>query len=95
MSATYIGMDFEAFRNEEKTIDAVIRNIEIVGEAARYIPKEIEQRYPEVPWRQMNGMRNVLAHDYGDLLLPVIWETAVRNLPSLRPLLQDILSHEG
>ena len=58
------GIDFESFSADERTVDAVIRNVEIIGEAARYVPAEIQERYPQVPWRSMRGSRNRLVHDY-------------------------------
>jgi uncharacterized protein with HEPN domain len=58
------GLEFEAFAGSRMTVDAVVRNLEIMGEAARYVPPEVQVRCPEVAWRLMNDMRNVLIHAY-------------------------------
>ena len=55
-------MDLRAFESDPKTIDAVVRNLEIIGEAARHVPDEIVNKYPEIPWREMRDMRNLLSH---------------------------------
>lgn len=58
------GMSFAAFERDNKTIDAIIRNFEIIGEASSKLPKEFRERYPEVPWKSVIGLRNVLIHNY-------------------------------
>ena len=57
-------MDVKAFRNDPKTVDAVVRNLEIIGEAARHVPDEIVEEHTEIPWREMRDMRNLLSHEY-------------------------------
>ncbi len=57
-------MDFEQFQSDTKTVDAVVRNFEIIGEAAAHVPEEIVADHPEIPWQDMRDMRNVLAHEY-------------------------------
>ena len=56
------GMTWETFSTDQKTMDAVVRNIEIIGEAARHVPEEIAARYPQIPWTAMRGMRNIFHH---------------------------------
>lgn len=56
------GLDFEAFRADRKTVDAVIRNITVIGEAARSVPREIADAHPEIPWKVMRDIRNVVVH---------------------------------
>ncbi len=68
------GMDQEQFLQDEKTIDAVARNLEIVGEATRQLPEDFIARFPNVPWRQMAGLRNRIVHDYFGLDLEIIWQ---------------------
>ena len=58
------GLDFDAFDADRKTVDAVERNLEIIGEATANLPDEVLARWPEVPWRYMKGVRNLLAHEY-------------------------------
>lgn len=89
------GMTFASFCADDKTIDAVVRNFEIIGEAARHIPQNIETRYPQVPWVEMRGMRNLLIHEYFGISLPILWHTLTHNLPPLPPLLQHILDENN
>ena len=58
------GFTFEEFAEDAKTVDAVIRNLEILGEAAKHIPKRLKEKHPDVDWKAMAGMRNILAHEY-------------------------------
>ena len=85
------GMGYTEFVADEKTIDAVERNLEIIGEAATSLPEQMVERYPEVPWHRMRGLRNILAHEYFGVDLSIIWQTVQEDLPPLRPLLQQIL----
>jgi uncharacterized protein with HEPN domain len=57
------GLSYEQFRKDEKTIDAVITNFAIIGEAAKHIPAKIKKHYPEIPWKEMAGMRDKLVHE--------------------------------
>lgn len=68
------GMTFDQFENDNKTIDAVIRNFEIIGEAANRIPDEIKDKYNEVNWHKIRGFRNRIVHDYMGVDLEIIWE---------------------
>ncbi|MBI2471312.1 MAG: DUF86 domain-containing protein [Planctomycetes bacterium] len=78
------GKSFKDFSEDEKTIDAVIRNFEIIGEAARNIPKEIQEKYPYVEWKEMIGFRNVIIHDYFGINLKTIWNTIKNHIPQLK-----------
>jgi uncharacterized protein with HEPN domain len=94
--AQYVeGMTWEAFSTDQKTIDAVVRNIEIIGEASRHVPEEIAAHYPHVPWTAMRGMRNILIHEYFLVSLSILWRTVTHNLPPLVPELQRILDENG
>jgi len=90
--ARYVaGMDYEAFRADGKTVDAVERNLEIIGEATANLPEALLARYPQVPWHRMRGLRNILIHEYFGVDLGIIWQTLQEDLPPLRAQLQRIL----
>ncbi len=86
-------MTYETFLADDKTVFAVIRALEIVGEATKRIPQSIRDRYPGVPWRSMAGIRDKLIHDYVSLNLEVIWKTVTTDLPALLPMIQRILNN--
>lgn len=77
------GLDFEDFSADNKSIDAVVRNLEIIGEASRNIPTTIKTKHPEIPWKRMVGLRNVIAHEYFGVDIRIIWQIATRNLPEV------------
>lgn len=88
------GMTYEQFAQDAKTVFAVIHALEIVGEATKQIPQSVKNSYPEVPWRQMAGMRDKLIHDYSGVNLAVVWKTVVEDLPNLEPLIRHVLAAE-
>lgn len=85
------GMSREEFEQDEKTAFAVIRALEIIGEAAKSIPDSIKAKYPRVPRREMAGMRDKLTHQYFGVSLQVVWRTATEELPDLGPVISGIL----
>jgi uncharacterized protein with HEPN domain len=87
-------MTLEEFRDDEMAVDAVVRNIGVIGEAARHVPGGVQERYPLVPWTEMRGMRNVVIHEYSSVSVPIVWQTVKRNLPPLIPMLEEILERE-
>lgn len=76
------GLSFEQFRNKKIVIDAVVRNFEIIGEAAKNTSEDIKLSYREIPWKEMSGMRNKIIHEYFGIDLDIVWKT-VQNLPIL------------
>lgn len=88
------GMDFESFAADDKTVFAVVRALEIVGEATKRLPHAVRDRYPDVPWRAMAGIRDKLIHDYVSVNMEVIWRTVMEDLPALLPMLQRVLDDQ-
>ncbi len=84
----------ETFDQNSLVIDAVVRNLEIIGEAAAHLPEEIQKRHTEIPWQEMKGMRNLLAHEYFGVSTPIVWSTIQNNLPPLVPLLEKMLASQ-
>jgi len=85
------GLDFDAFISDTKTIDAVIRNFLVIGEAVRFIPVDVQEANPNVPWRVMRDMRNVLVHNYDRIKEEILWDTIQLELQPLIPMLHKII----
>lgn len=86
--------DYEAFAENDLVVDAVIRNVQIIGEAARHIPPDARDRYPDVDWVGMQGMRNILVHDYAAVRLDLVWGVVRARIPVLVPRLREIVQRE-
>ena len=85
------GMSFDMFQNDDKTIDSVIRNFEIIGEAANRIPDEIKEKFTEVNWHRIRGFRNRIVHDYMGVDLEIIWEIIEKNIDELQEQIEEII----
>ncbi len=79
------GMSYELFAADKKTVNAVIRCLEVIGEAAKKIPISFRKKHPDIPWSRMAGMRDVLVHDYRGVDLKTVWNVARERLPELEP----------
>lgn len=77
------GMNFDHFRKDDKTIDAVVRNFEIIGEAANRIPEKIKTVYNNIEWRRLIGFRNRIIHEYFGIDYAVVWKIKEENIPEL------------
>lgn len=86
------GLTFQQFCADEKTIDAVVRNLTVIGEAARHVPTEIRSQWPGLPWREMGDIRNIVVHEYFGVSLEMLWQTIREDLPGLVQPLTDLLS---
>lgn len=86
------GMTFDQFSRDDKTAYAVIRALEIIGEATKHIPEQVRKSNPDISWREMAGIRDKLIHDYFGVNLEVVWKTATDDLPKLEPEIRLILS---
>ncbi len=87
-----VKMSFESFAADEKTVFAVVRALEIIGEAVKSIPEFMREKYPEIPWKEMAGLRDKLIHEYFGVKLEVVWDTVKAEIPELKPKFQKILS---
>jgi uncharacterized protein with HEPN domain len=90
----YISVGRDRFMNESHWRDATIRQLEIIGEAAKQLSDDLRDRHADVPWRRIAGLRDVLIHQYMGVDLNAVWEIAVRNIPALRQQVASILATE-
>lgn len=87
----FIGdLDYEEFVKDDKTASAVVRKLEIIGEASKNIPKFVKQKY-ELPWRDMAGMRDKISHAYFGIDYEIVWKVVKEKLPEVRPVIRKIL----
>lgn len=84
-------MEFNEFSNDKKTVYAVMKALEIIGEATKNLPDTLKDEYPEVPWKFMAGIRDKVVHGYFVVDLPIIWSTTKKDVPSLKALIEEIL----
>ena len=85
------GMTYKKFVQDDKTTFAVVRALEIIGEAVKNIPDGVRKDYPKMPWKDMAGMRDIVIHEYFGVELKIIWKTVKNKIPKLKPLFKKIL----
>jgi uncharacterized protein with HEPN domain len=85
------GMTKNELLEDERTLDAVIRNLEVLGEAAKYLPGDFRDQYRDIEWRKIAGLRDILIHQYFGIDIHIIWDILETKLPSLEKNLQRIL----
>lgn len=84
-------MSYDEFVQDDKTVFAVVRALEIIGEVAKNVPHDFRRKYPEIPWKDMAGMRDKMIHAYFGVKLERVWETIKTDIPALKPLIQKVL----
>ena len=88
------GYTFLDFKRDYKTVDAVIRNFEIIGEASKNLPDQIKEKYNEIPWSEMYLLRNKVSHEYFGVDYEIIWDVASNYLPDNKSQIEEILNNE-
>ncbi|MHA1839532.1 MAG: HepT-like ribonuclease domain-containing protein [Candidatus Ranarchaeia archaeon] len=88
------GMDYTGFKGDDKTRSAVIQKLEIIGEATKQIPMDIRERHPQIPWKELAGMRDRLIHAYFSIDVDLVWRIIINRIPRLKPLLESIINAE-
>ena len=83
-------VDFEMFSKNPMMIDAVLMNIAVIGEAAKKVPDEIKESYPEIPWKEISGMRDRIIHDYFGIDIEIVWQTVIKDIPYLKNAIKQI-----
>jgi uncharacterized protein with HEPN domain len=85
------GFSYEQFLEDTKVQDAVLRNLQIVGDASKKVSLTVRRAHPELPWRQMSGMRDKVVHEYFGLDYRIVWQVATMDLPRLLPIIRGIV----
>jgi uncharacterized protein with HEPN domain len=88
-------LSFDAFSDDQKSVDAVVRNLEIIGEAANRLPDEFKEKYSEIEWHKVVGLRHRIVHEYFGIDLEIIWQILKKDLPELKSKIMQIMSEEG
>ena len=84
-------IDYDAFKEDDKTSSAVVRKFEIIGEASKNVPSEIKQKHSNIPWKKMAGFRDRLIHFYFGIQYKLVWDTIILELPNLKEQVKTVL----
>jgi uncharacterized protein with HEPN domain len=82
-------------QSDKKTLHAVVRNLEVIGEAVKNVPTEVRDRHPAIPWQRIAGLRDILIHQYFGIDIDIVWDIVRNKLPELQQQVQAILSESG
>ncbi len=88
-------MSRHEFEGDKKTLHAVVRNLEVIGEAVKGIPPDVRSRHPQVPWQRIAGLRDILIHQYFGIDIDIVWDIVQNKLPELKAQVQAILDEAG
>jgi uncharacterized protein with HEPN domain len=88
------GLDFQHFKWDYKTVDAVIRNFEIIGEASKNLPRQLKEKYSNIPWEEMYRLRNRISHEYFGIDYEILWDIATKHLPQNHADILRVLENE-
>ena len=88
------GLTFEQFMADEKTFDAVVRNLIVIGEALKHIPQDVCDRYPQVQWREIAGFRDIAVHEYFGIDEDILWDIIHNEIPSLTARMTEIIAQD-
>lgn len=87
------GLTFEEFLQDSRTVDAVVRNFAVIGEAAKHVPVAVRREHPEIAWKRMSGMRDKIIHEYFGVDARILWDASKTDLEATKPLLKKLLEN--
>ena len=85
------GLTLESFKKDDLVVDGVVRNLEIIGEAVKKIPPDVKDRYADIEWKKIAGLRDILAHEYFGIDLDILWDIVENKLPDLKKEISRLL----
>lgn len=89
------GLDYDQFMRDQKTQDAVVRNLQVMGEATKKLSCQLREAYPHIPWREIAGMRDKVVHEYFGINYDIVWTVISRDIPQVFPYIEVIHRQQG